>query len=669
MQRRRMPGMLIARRRSHLVAAGHARRPPPPVSRIRQGGHSVPATNCKKRHFHQNYARDRRKTGRSACGARPPRPAAPGRRDTPYYIFNSATSRFTEIIMVETLEYDLIICGSGLAGLRAAISAASRAPHLRIVLVSKVQVMRSHSVSAEGGTAAVLFEDEGDTVESHIYDTVKGSDFLADQDVAERLCKETPREVYQLDRWGMPWSRRANGRIDQRAFGGYSFPRATYASDKVGFFEMQTLYDTCQRFDNIEYLNEWFVTSIVHNGKKFQGVTAIEISSGTFYAIRGRALIIATGGAGRLYSFSTYALSSTPDGLDMAFRAGMALKDMEFVQFHPTGILPSGILITEGARGEGGHLINADGERFMKRYAPGKMELGPRDIVSRSIITEINEGRGFKHETGVDCIKLDLRHVGDRVIREKLGGIREISIKFSGIDPAQEMLDVRPVCHYMMGGIHTDIDGATELRGVWVAGEAACNSTHGSNRLGANSTSECIVWGKITGELAAEYASREATSAEQWPHHLVAAETKRIYDGIFRGNGDANPYEVRQELADVMNEKAYVYRNETDLLAGLGRLRELYGETWRHVDDKASEYNTNFINVMELDSMFRAAETVLVGAINRRESRGGHARTDYPRRDDANFLHHTLAYHGTEEPLMKTFPVTITNYQPVERKY
>jgi len=569
--------------------------------------------------------------------------------------------------MVDSLEYDVIICGSGLAGLRAAISAAKKGPGLRIAVVSKVQVMRSHSVSAEGGTAAVLFEDEGDTVESHVYYTGKGSDFLADQDVAERLCREMPREVYQLDRWGMPWSRRKDGRIDQRAFGGYSFPRATYASDKVGFFEMQTLYDTCQRFENIEYLNEWFVTSIVHDGKKFLGVTAIEMSSGAFYSIKGRALIIATGGAGRLYSFSTYALSSTPDGLDMAFRAGLALKDMEFVQFHPTGILPSGILITEGARGEGGHLINSEGERFMKRYAAGKMELAPRDIVSRSIITEINEGRGFMHETGVGCMKLDLRHVGDEVIREKLGGIREISIKFSGIDPAKEMLDVRPVCHYMMGGIHSDIDGATELRGVWTAGEAACNSTHGSNRLGANSTSECIVWGRITGELAAEYAMRDDSG--EWPHHLVAAEERRIYDGIFRGSGDVNPYEVRQELTDILNERAYVYRDEAGLLEGLRRLRELRDTAWRHVDDRAREYNTNFTNVMELDSMFRVAEVVLVGAINRRESRGGHARTDYPKRDDANFLHHTLAYYDTAEPIMKTFPVTITNYQPVERKY
>jgi len=570
--------------------------------------------------------------------------------------------------MVDSLNFDLIICGSGLAGLRAAIAAAKKGPHLKIGVVSKVQVMRSHSVSAEGGTAAVLFEEEGDTIESHIYDTVKGSDFLADQDVAERLCVEMPKEIHQLDHWGMPWSRRPDGRIDQRNFGGYSFPRATYASDKVGFFEMQTLYDTCQKYENIEYLNEWFATSIIHDGTRFMGLTAIELSSGTFYTIKGKALIIATGGAGRLYSFSTYALSSTPDGLDMGYRAGMALKDMEFVQFHPTGILPSGILITEGARGEGAFLLNNKGERFMKKYAASKMELAPRDIVSRSIMTEIQEGNGFKHETGVDCMKLDLRHIGDEKIKEKLGGIREISIKFSGIDPAKEMLDVRPVCHYMMGGIHTDIDGATEIQGVWAAGEAACNSVHGSNRLGANSTSECIVWGKITGELAAEYIQKN-TQSSPWPHHLVVAEEKRIYDGIFRGSGDVNPYEIRQQLTDTMNDKAYVYRNETDLVDGLKKIRELKKQTWKHVDDKAKEYNTNFSNVMELDSMFRVAEIVLIGAINRKESRGAHARTDYPNRDDANFLHHTLAYYDPNEPIMKTHPVTITKYQPVERKY
>ena len=570
--------------------------------------------------------------------------------------------------MVSSLDYDLIIVGSGLAGLRGAIQAARRNSKIRIGVISKVQVMRSHSVSAEGGTAAVLFPEDGDSLESHIYDTVKGSDFLADQDAAERLCKEIPDEIYQLEHWGMPWSRREDGKIGQRAFGGYSFPRASYASDKVGFFEMQTLYDTCQKFDNIEFLNEWFVTSILQSEQKFVGITAIELSNGNFHTIKGKALIIATGGAGRIYSFSTYALSSTPDGLDMAYRAGLALKDMEFVQFHPTGIMPSGILITEGARGEGGYLVNKDGERFMKKYASKLMELAPRDIVSRSMMTEINEGRGFKHETGVDCMKLDLRHVGDEIIKQKLGGIREISLKFSGVDPAQEMLDIRPVCHYMMGGIHTDINGASELQGVWAAGEAACVSIHGSNRLGANSTSECIVWGKITADEAVNYIENEQSTV-QFPNHLVYAEEKRIYDGIFRGSGQVNPYEIRQELTDTLNDKAYVYRNQTDLVEGLKRVRELKTMTWKHVDDQAKEYNTNFSNVMELDSMFRVAEVVLMGAINRKESRGSHARTDFPKRDDKKFLHHTLAYYNPEEPIMKKHPVTITNYKPVERKY
>ena len=570
--------------------------------------------------------------------------------------------------MTSTISYDLIIVGSGLAGLRAAIQAAKRNYKIRIGVISKVQVMRSHSVSAEGGTAAVLFPEDGDSIESHIYDTVKGSDFLADQDAVERLCKEMPNEIYQLEHWGMPWSRREDGKIGQRAFGGYSFPRASYASDKVGFFEMQTLYDTCQKFDNIEFLNEWFVTSILQNGQKFVGITAIELSNGDFHVIKGKALIIATGGAGRIYSFSTYGHSSTPDGLDMAYRAGIALKDMEFVQFHPTGIMPSGILITEGARGEGAYLINKDGERFMKKYASKLMELAPRDIVSRSIMTEIKEGRGFKHETGADCMKLDLRHVGDEIIKQKLGGIREISLKFSGLDPAKDLLDIRPVCHYMMGGIHTDINGASELQGVWAAGEAACVSIHGSNRLGANSTSECIVWGKITANEAVNYMEREP-SVESIPSDLVDAEEKRIYDGIFRGRGEVNPYEIKQKLTDTLNDKAYVFRNETDLLEGLRKVRELRAMTWKHVDDQAKEYNTNFSNVMELDSMFRISETVLIGAINRKESRGSHARTDFPTRDDKKFLHHTLAYYNPDEPVMKTHPVTITNYKPVERKY
>jgi succinate dehydrogenase / fumarate reductase flavoprotein subunit len=570
--------------------------------------------------------------------------------------------------MVDTISHDVLIIGSGLAGLRAAISAAATDRNISIAVISKVQVMRSHSVSAEGGTAAVLYEEEGDNQESHIYDTIKGSDFLADQDVAERLVKSMPYEIYQLDHWGMPWSRRKDGRIAQRKFGGYSFPRATFAQDKVGFYEMQTLYDTCLKYDNIHFYNEWFCTSVLRDSS-FQGVTAIEIKSGDFMAFKAPAGVICTGGAGRIYSFSTYAFSSTPDGLDMAFRAGLAMKDMEFVQFHPTGIMPSGILITEGARGEGGYLINNKGERFMQRYAPGKMELAPRDVVSRSMIKEINEGRGFKHETGFDCLKLDLTHLGAERIKEVLAGIREIGIKFSGVDIIDEPIEVRPVCHYMMGGIHTNVDGATELPGLWAAGEAACNSTHGANRLGANSTSECIVWGRITGEQAARHAASHKSRAFSLPEHQIAEEEKRIYDGLFRGAGDVNPYEIRKAMTDTMDERAYVFRNEENLAAALKKVRELKGLMWKHVEDKAKEYNTNFINVMEIDSMLRTAEVVLVGALNRRESRGAHARIDYPTRDDVNFLRHTLAYHTPDGPKLAWHPVTFTRYAPVERKY
>jgi len=573
--------------------------------------------------------------------------------------------------LTDRISHDVLIIGTGLAGLRAAISCATRNGRLNIGVISKVQVMRSHSVSAEGGTAAVLFSDEGDNIESHIYDTIRGSDYLCDQDVAEKLAHEIPNEIYQLDKWGMPWSRRDDGRIDQRKFGGYSFPRATYAQDKVGFYEMQSLYDTCLKYDNIHFYNEWFCTSILDDGNNnFAGVTAIEMKTGNFNVFKSNSGIIATGGAGRLYSFSTYAYSSTPDGLDMAYRSGLALKDMEFVQFHPTGILPSGILITEGARGEGGYLINNLGERFMKNYAPEKLELAPRDVVSRSMIKEIENGRGFKHETGVDCLKLDLTHLGEERVKQRLSGIREIGLKFSGVDIISEPIEIRPVCHYMMGGIHTNIDGQTEMNGLWSAGEAACNGLHGANRLGANSTSECLVWGTITGRLAADYAEKKKDMMFSIADNKIQVEEKRIFDGIFRGRGQVNPYDVRKEFTDLMDVKAYIFRNENNLIQGLNKVRELRNLTWKHVDDSAKEYNTNFINVMEIDSLLRIGEIIIVGALNRRESRGAHSRTDYPNRDDVNFLRHTLAYYkDDDEPQFSWQPVTLTRYVPAERKY
>jgi len=422
------------------------------------------------------------------------------------------------------------------------------------------------------------------------------------------------------------------------------------------------------KYDNIHFYNEWYVTSILHDDHQFRGLTAIEIHSGNFNIFKAKACIIASGGAGRIYSFATYGLSSTPDGLDIAYRAGLPLKDMEFVQFHPTGILPSGILITEGARGEGGYLINKNGDRFMKKYAPNKLELASRDVVSRAMIREILEGRGFSDDaTVMNYLLLDLRHVGGEKIKERLAGIREITMKFSGLDPIDEPIPVRPVSHYMMGGIHVNIDGATEMQGLWAAGEAACVSINGANRLGANSTAECLVWGRYTGEFVAKYALEHGF--EEIPKDMVAKEEKRIYDGIFHGAGQENPYQIKKELTDMMDEKAYVFRTGDDLAEAIKKVKELQTRTWKHVDDKAKEYNTNFTNVMELDSMLRTCEVVLVGAYNRLESRGAHARLDYPNRDDENFLKHTLAYYTADGSKIMYQPVTITKYKPEERHY
>jgi succinate dehydrogenase / fumarate reductase flavoprotein subunit len=568
---------------------------------------------------------------------------------------------------MERLKHDLVIVGSGLAGLRAAIEASRVSPGLSVALVTKVQAMRSHSVCAEGGTAAVLYPELGDSLESHFFDTVKGSDYLADQDAVERFVGVMPSEIYQLEHWGMPWSRREDGRIAQRDFGGYSYPRATFAEDKVGFYEMQTLYDTCTKFPNITFYQEWFATSILAEQGEFRGITAIEMKSGEFATIAAKAGIVSTGGAGRLFSFATYGHSSTPDGMSMALRAGIALKDMEFFQFHPSGLIPSGILITEGARAEGGILLNKDGERFMKRYAPAKLELASRDVVSRAIITEIEEGRGFRDGDGLEYVNLDLTQIGAERVKERLNGIREIAMKFNNTDPVERPLPVRPVCHYTMGGIDVDIDGATRVRGLWAAGEAACVSINGANRLGANSTSECLVWGKITGAAAAEYASRRSDAP---PSDVqVLKEEKRIFDEIFHGKGGTNPYEVRDELQRAMDKGAYVFRTGEGLAEAMKVVSRLKAEDYLHCDDTSRRYNTNLTNVLEVESLLLAAEAFLAGALARTESRGAHSRRDYPRRDDVNWLKHTLAYQTAQGVRLDYSPVKITRFQPAERHY
>ncbi len=563
----------------------------------------------------------------------------------------------------------MVIVGSGIAGLRAAIEAARVSEgKCSIAVITKVQAMRSHSVSAEGGTAAVLYPDKGDTFESHIYDTVKGSDFLADQDAVEFFVNAMPSEIYQLEHWGMPWSRTEDGRIAQRNFGGYSFPRATFAADRVGFFEMQTLYDTTRKFDNIQFFQEWYVTSLIVDHSTFKGVTAIDIKTGVLHAFNAKAGVIATGGAGRLYRFATYGYSSTPDGLSLAYRAGAPIEDMEFVQFHPTGLIPSGILITEGARGDGAVLINNKGERFMKKYAPEKLDLASRDVVSRAMITEIQEGRGLKDPaSGMEHLLLDLRHLGAEKIKERLSGIREIAIKFKGIDPVDEPLPVRPVSHYMMGGIRTNSKAETGIAGLWAAGEAACVSINGANRLGANSTAECLVFGTQAGGGAARHATSQPS--HNLDQQVIAREEKRLFDEIFHGSGTENPYEIHNQVQTMMDKYAHVYRTGEGLEQGLRELRALHGISWQHVDDQAKEYNTNFINVLELEAMFELAEVILVGGLARTESRGAHSRTDYPKRDDQKWLKHTLAYYAPAGPRLDYAPVTITRYTPIERHY
>ena len=570
---------------------------------------------------------------------------------------------------MERVEHDIVVVGSGLAGLRAALE-ASRVSHgrLDVGIVTKTQAMRSHSVAAEGGTAGVLYPDEGDSFESHLWDTVKGSDFLADQDAVEMFVHAAPGELRLLERWGMPWSRRADGRIAQRPFGGHDFPRATFAADKVGFLEMQTLYGAVQAFPNVHVHHEWFATSILKDGNRFAGVTAINLKTGNLTIVRAKAGILATGGAGRIYGFTTNGHHSTADGLHMAYRAGLALKDLEFIQFHPTGLVPSGILITEASRGEGGYLVNKDGERFMKRYAEKKMELAPRDVVSRSEMTEINEGRGIDGPEGIKCVGLDLRHLGEEKILERLPQIREVTMKFLGIDPVEKLIPIKPAAHFTMGGVHTDILGATELRGLWAAGEAGCVSIHGANRLGSNSTSICLVYGRITGGEAANYV--KSWQGDGVPQDQVLAEEKRLFDETLNGNGDVSPYEVRDRLQELMDRNAYVFRSGDDLARALREIRALKRQAYRKIGDKEREYNTNFLHVLELDSLLDTAEIVVAGAVAREESRGGHTRLDFPKRDDVHWLKHTLARRGPDgTPQLSYIPVTITKFQPVERKY
>jgi len=565
-------------------------------------------------------------------------------------------------------KHDVIVLGSGLAGLRAAIEAAQN-PEVDVAIISKVQLMRSHSVCAEGGTAAVMQPEEGDSTKLHAWDTIKGSDFLCDQDVAMRFAEEIPKEILLLEHWGIPWSRRPDGRIAQRPFGGHSFNRAAFAADKTGFFEMQTLYDTLQKYSNVSRYDECYVTTILIKNNTFCGVTAWDLTSGEFFLIQGKALVIATGGACRMFGFTTYSLTATGDGLAMAYRAGLPIKDLEFVQFHPTGLVSSGILITEAARGEGGYLHNNQGERFMEKYAPARMELAPRDIVSRSEITEIEEGRGFPGPGGLDYLHIDLRHLGADKINERLPMIREVAMRFNFIDPIYEPIPIRPAAHYFMGGLHTNIDGATPVEGIWAAGEAACVSLHGANRLGCNSTAECLLWGAISGDKATKYASKQKTVSPLPGEAALRDEEFRLFRR-FSPKGKESAYTLRRELQKAMDSEVAVFRTGSGLEAALSKIKELKQRLPDvQVKDRGRIYNTDLLSALEVDNLLDLAEVIVTGALARTESRGAHSRRDFPKRDDVNWLKHTLAHYTPTGPRIDYIPVAITMWQPVERKY
>ncbi len=567
--------------------------------------------------------------------------------------------------LLETLTYDIVVVGAGIAGLRAAIAAAAFDDKIDVAVISKVYPVRSHSVCAQGGTGAVL--REGDSYDLHAWDTVKGSDFLADQNIVEFFVRQAPTEIAMLDYWGCPWSRTEDGKINQRPFGGHSFPRACFAADMTGFHEMHTLDAKAKTFENITFYDEWFVTSILVDNTSVNGLTAIELKSGKMCVIRAKAVIMATGGHERIYDFTTFSHTATGDGMTMAFRVGVPLEDMEFVQFHPTGLIPSGVLITEGARGEGGYLINSQGERFMKCYAAEKMELAPRDIIARAEQTEILEGRGLEGPYG-PYIALDLRHLGEQKINERLPLIRDVAVKLGGVDPVDEQIPVRPAAHYSMGGIKANMKSETSISGLYAAGECSCMSLHGANRLGTNSTAECLVFGTVSGEEAAKYVSSK--NSRELPREEVLIEEKRVFDTILGKEGDERVPIIRDEMRRLMNDKVWIFRTGRDLESALKEIRALKKRFENiTVEDKSRSFNTALEETLQLDFTLDLAEVTIVSALARTESRGAHARRDYPKRDDANWLKHTIVYCTKDGPRLEYLPVTITKWPPVARTY
>ena len=573
--------------------------------------------------------------------------------------------------------HDIVIVGGGGAGLRAAIAAAEASSKLSIALVSKVYPMRSHTVSAEGGTAAVM--RDFDSLDLHAKDTIFGADFLADQDAVEAFVQEAPGELIQLEHWGCPWSRDPDGRVSVRSFGGMTVDRTLFAADKTGFHLLHSLFQTSLKYESIVRYDECFLTSLLVDDGKVRGVTSINLYTGKVEVIAGKSVILCTGGGGRIFPFTTNAAINTGDGMAAAYRAGVPLKDMEFVQYHPTGLPGTGILITEASRGEGGWLKNKDGYRYLQDYGLGpptdtpthrKMELGPRDILSRCHMQEYAKGRTFDGPYG-HYVHLDLRHLGEEVIDKKLPFVRELASKYVGIDPVHEPIPVRPVVHYMMGGVSTDINAKTNLEGLFAAGETACVSLNGGNRLGSNSLTELLVFGNRAGRSAATYASTASGPASAKIEALAADEQKRLDRQFLKKDGGKEKIAtIRQEMQKTMEEGAGIYRDEQSMQKTCNTLRALR-ERFNNIiiEDRNSTFNTEVMNALELDYMLDVAETVANSALRRKESRGSHTRTDFPKRDDPNFLKHTLAYRTADGPRIDYLPVTITRWQPEERKY
>lgn len=578
--------------------------------------------------------------------------------------------------MMRTVHADVAIVGAGGAGLRAAIAVAETDPSLEVALISKVYPMRSHTVAAEGGAAGVI--KDNDSIEDHFRDTVSGADWLCDQDAVELFVNQAPGALLELEHWGCPWSREDDGRVAVRSFGGMKNKRTWYAADKSGFHILHTLFQTSQQFPSIKRFDEYFALDLLSDGSRCYGLTALEMRSGARVTFVAPAVIIATGGAGRAFPFTTNGAIKTGDGMAMAYRAGVPLKDMEFVQYHPTGLPGTGILITEGARGEGGILINRDGYRYLQDYELGPpdpwprrkaMELGPRDRLSQAFWHEQQKGRTADSPAG-QVVHLDIRHLGKNKIDERLPFVRELARAYAGVDPVHEPIPVRPVVHYTMGGIDTDIDAATPLEGLFAAGECACVSINGANRLGSNSLTELLVFGARAGRGAAQLAQSAPAAAEPAWCEQAEASFRRI-DALLQCSGGESISGLRDEMHGITEGCAGIYREEGPLNEAretMSDLRRRY--RYLQLEDKSATFNTQLFNALELGAMLEIAEAMIHTALARQESRGAHQRLDYPERDDERFLRHSLAtFNDDDPPSVRYRPVTITRWQPGERIY